>query len=324
MNSKYSNAQKEAVGMRVVAQITREPWDCKWQEYDARNDNAVDGVCIMRRKGVETGGIVFVQVKCGGDGYRRDIAKYPDYVGVNLGVQHINEHLSRWKQVPGPMVIVFVDDVADKRNPPAWWADLNDPATFSPTSRGMLLIPKAQRFGPHSKGDFLALCGNRPTDYQLPTLSTVKEDSLNPPASMSLHKFARDFYTQWSKTAPTVHPSLGQVLVNREGWRHITRLGRAPERRFQSFTLLGAAKRMIEELDYFDLLGRVHKHQMADGTTCLVDYLGIRANVSFPHRQAAVIQVVLKRRRLIPKDRPNDHSQKIWFWSVYELRRGNQ
>lgn len=310
--------------MRVVAQILREPWDCKWQEYDARNDNAVDGVCIMRRSGSETGGIVFIQVKCGGDGYRKDFAKYPDHIGVNLGVTHIKQHLPRWKRVPGPMVIIFVDDNIDKRDPPAWWADLNDPATFSPTSKGMLLIPKSQRFGPHSKGDFLGLCGNRPSDYQLPTLCTVREDSLNPSANQSLHKSAREFYTLWSKTTDTVHPILGQVLVNREGWRHITRLGRAPERRFQSFTLLGAAKRMIEELDYFDLLGRICKEEMADGTTSLIDFLGIRANVSFPHRQAAVIQVVLKRRRLISKDKPNDQSQKIWFWSVYELRRGNQ
>jgi hypothetical protein len=324
MKSKYSNAQKEAVGMRVVEQIIREPWDCKWQEYDARNDNAVDGICIMRRRGIETGGIVFIQVKCGGDGYRKDFAKYPNHIGVNLGAKYIDEHTPRWRRVPGPMVVVFVDDNIDKRNPPAWWANLNDPATFSPTSKGVLLIPKSQRFGPHSKGDFLALCGNRPADYQLPTINTVKEDSLIPSASTSLHKCAREFYTLWSKANPTLHPSLGTVLINREGWRHITRLGRAPERRIQSFTLLGAAKRMIEELDYFDLLGRVEKHEMPDGTTRLVDYLGIRANVTFPHRQATVIQVVLKRRRLIPKDRPTGQSQKIWFWSVYELRRGTQ
>ncbi len=37
-------------------------------------------------KPADTGGIVFVQVKCGGDGYSKDQKQHPDHVGVALGL----------------------------------------------------------------------------------------------------------------------------------------------------------------------------------------------------------------------------------------------
>ncbi|USX08876.1 DUF4365 domain-containing protein [Paraburkholderia fungorum] len=318
-----SNRQKEAIGMRVVQGITRESWDCGWQELDARNDNGIDGVIIMRKRGRETGGIVFIQVKCGGDGYRRDQVQHPDKVGVNLGKDYIREHLPRWNSTIGPSVIVFIDDTVDPKDPPAWWADLKDPSTYSSTNAGMVLIPKSQRFGPHSKGDFHRLCGSGPIDKVLPLVELTRDELVIPDRLQPLIHAARGFYKAWSQTSYTArHPTLGQILVNRVGWRHITRQKRLKERVFQSLSLLSAAKRIAAEVNEVDMLGRPDVTDLEDGAIKVTDHLGLRATVIFPHRHQSVVQVVLRRERIISKLSTSPPFQRIWFLSVYELRRG--
>ncbi|TKR53429.1 DUF4365 domain-containing protein [Allopusillimonas ginsengisoli] len=319
----YSNVQKEAVGIRVVETFVREPWDCLWQEFDARNDKGIDGVIIMRRGNTETGGIVFVQVKCGGNGYRADQKKHPDRIGVKLGEAYLNGHKPRWNAMPGPCVIVFVDDTEDRKNPPAWWGDLKDPSIYSSTNKHLLLLPKAQRFGSHSKGDFHRLCGTGPIDKVLPLIEAMRQDLIVPKGKETLRQAARGFYKQWSTLSfPTTNPTLGEVLVNRVGWRHITNQSRLVERQMQSLTLIGIARRMIDELNDIDMLGRARVTDCGDGWKKVVDHLGIRANVLFPHRHQSVVLTVLRRERLISANADTMPQQKIWFLSVYELRRG--
>lgn len=321
----FSNSQKEAIGVRVVATFVREPWACGWQEYEARNDNGIDGVVIMRKGQRETGGLVFVQIKCGGNGYRSDQQQHPDKVGVKLGGEYIKKHKDRWLAVNGPCVIVFVDDTVDKKNPPAWWADLKDDETYSKTNSGLLLIPKKQRFGSHTKGDFHRLCGSGPIDKMLPSITATRSDLIIPPSTQTMHQFSRGYYKEWSVDSYNtgqVNPRVGPVLVNRVGWRHITGQHRLRERQFQSLTLLGIAKRMINELGDVEMLGRASVEDLHDGGRKIIDHLGIRANVVFPHRHQAVVQVVLRRERVICTSAAAPTQQKIWFLSVYELRRG--
>jgi hypothetical protein len=318
-----SNRQKEAIGMRVVQQITRESWDCGWQELDARNDNGIDGVIIMRKRGKETGGIVFTQVKCGGDGYRKDQKQHPDKIGVSLGKDYVREHYPRWNSTVGPSVIVFIDDTIDPISPPAWWADLKDPSTYSQTNGGMLLVPKKQRFGAHSKGDFHRLCGAGPIDKILPIIELTRDELVIPGRTQTLIHAARGFYKTWSQSSyPTQHPTLGQILINRVGWRHITRQKRLKERVFQSLNLLSAAKRIVAEIAEVDMLGRPEVKDIEGGAMKITDHLGLRAIVIFPHRHQSVVQVVLRRERIISKLSTSEPAQRIWFLSVYELRRG--
>ncbi|MHB1300518.1 MAG: DUF4365 domain-containing protein [Burkholderiales bacterium] len=315
----YTNSQKEAVGIRVVETFIREPWNCRWQEYEARNDNGIDGVAIMRKGEKETGGLVFIQVKCGGNGYRQDQKQYSDKVCISLGEKYIEDHRPRWNVTPGPCVIVFVDDTIDKKMPPAWWADLKDDSTYSPTNKGMLLLPKSQRFGAHSKGDFHRLCGTGPIDRVLPTLELTRHDLIVPQLKDTLLHAARRAYKAWGTGT---NPSLGEILVNRVGWRHITRQGRLRERIWQSLELIGVAKKIVNEIDEVDMLGRTTIKDYPDGTILLTDHLGLRANILFPHRHQSVVQVVLKRERIVTKKPSVSIEQKIWFLSVYELRRG--
>jgi Domain of unknown function (DUF4365) len=323
-----SNRVKGRIGINAVSRIVEVDWESGWQEYAAQNDDAIDGVILMRRgskKPSDTGGVVFVQVKCGGDGYRQDQVQYPNHLGIALGKEYLETHRPRWTQVPGPAVLVFVDDTINKQHPPAWWADLKRPDSYSPTNAGMILIPKTQKFAHHTKSEFHRLCGPAPFDRRLEEIRLERQHSVLPKLGKteSLRDDAWAFYKAWrADTDSRMHPILGEILVNRIGWKHITRRGRQPERIVQSWLLLGAAKAMIANCKKVFNLGHAKYRPLPDGNTEVVDYLGLRASVVFTYRHHSVVQVVLRRSRLISPANRALERQKIWFYSVYELRRG--
>jgi len=323
-----SNRVKERIGINAVSAIVEIAWQSGWQEYSASNDDAIDGVILLRRgteRPIDTGGIVFVQVKCGGNGYRKDQQQYPDHIGIALDKKYIADHRPRWQKVPGPAVLIFVDDASTPMSPPAWWVSLKEDAAYSPTNAGMILIPKHQRFSHHSKGDFHRLCGHGVYDRQLESFALNRSETVIPRLGKneSIRDDAWDFYKRWRADVTSCkNPKLGTILVNRVGWKHITRKGRLPERILQSWTLLGAAKKIIANSDKAISLGRTKTTPFPDGNMLIEDYLGLRAIVSFPHRHHSSVQVVLKRSRLICPQNLNAQREKIWFYSVYELRRG--
>jgi len=325
-----SNRVKERIGINAVSSLVEGVWECGWQEYAASNDDAIDGVILLRRgtkRPTDTGGIVFVQVKCGGNGYRQDQVQYPDHVCIALGATYIEAHRERWQRVPGPAVLVFVDDTQDRRSPPAWWVDLRDPSAYSPTNAGVLLIPKSQRFAHHTKGHFHRLCGSGTHDRLLEPVTLTRAETLLPSLGKaeSLRDDAWAYYKTWREDKNSrTNPALGPILVNRVGWKHITRRGRLPERIVQSWLLLGAAKKMVATVTNVFDLGHASRQTFPDGNTVIEDYLGLRAIVSFPYRHQSVVQVVLKRNRLITPGNSYWEREKIWFYSVYELRRGTQ
>jgi Domain of unknown function (DUF4365) len=323
-----SNRVKESIGINVVRWTVEVEWESGWQEYAQQNDDAIDGVILMRRgtkKPSDTGGIVFVQVKCGGNGYRQDQVQYPSHLCITLGKNYIDAHRPRWMKVPGPATLIFVDDTVNKFDPPAWWADLKASESYSPTNAGVILVPKTQKFAHHTKGEFHKLCRSGPADRTLEELRLDRADSLLPKLGKaeSLRDDAWAFYKSW-RADPSArrHSSLGEVLVNRVGWKHMTRRGRLPERIVQSWLLLGAARAMVSNCRKVFNLGHAKQRPLPDGNTEVIDYLGIRARVVFSYRHNAVIQVVLRRSRLLSPSNRQVERQKIWFYSVYELRRG--
>lgn len=320
----YNNAQKEAIGLLTVQRVLVD-WASGWQEYHHRNDDAIDGVILMsrgRKRPYKTGGLVFVQVKCGGDGYRRDQAQHPDHICVAVGPEYVDKHRPRWNRVPGPAVLIFVDDTLPGH--PAWWVDLKDDGSYSATNRGIILVPKRQRFSAATKGTFHRLCGSGPSDRELEEVRLQSQHIFKPQLGRneSLRSDAWEFYKDWRADADScINPTIGQVLVNRVGWKHITRHGRASERIVQSWMLLPAAKEMIRTIADVEVLGRAAVIEIDGDTKNVVDYLGIRAVVTFPYRHHSVVQVVLKRSRMIDK-RLGKERTKVWFFSVYERRRG--
>ena len=328
MNSqRSSNRAKERTGINTVSSVVEEDWECGWQEYGAQNDDAIDGVILMRRgkkKPADTGGVVFVQIKCGADGYRQDQRQYPDHIGVALGADYIRAHRPRWDKTPGPAVLVFVDDSIRRGENRAWWTDLKDESSYSPTNNGMVLIPKGQIFAHHAKSHFHRLCGPVVADRTIEQLELSRGEILvpKPGKSESLRNDAWQFYKDWrSDQAASSNPALGPILINRIGWKHITRPGRQHERIVQSWLLLGAAKRMVQTCRKVYMLGHASQKGYQDGNTLITDYVGLRGTVTFPHRHAGTVQVVLRRSRLITVSGGQCARQKIWFYSVYEPRR---
>ena len=80
-----SNKVKERIGINLVATMVEGAWESGWQEYRASNDDAIDGVILLRKgkkQPTDTGGLVFTQVKCGGNGYRKNQKQYPNHIGM--------------------------------------------------------------------------------------------------------------------------------------------------------------------------------------------------------------------------------------------------
>ncbi|WP_075207602.1 DUF4365 domain-containing protein [Archangium violaceum] len=312
---------QEGFGVTHVEQVVVYDWKSGWQELNRRNDDVTDGLILIRRKGRDTGDIVFVQIKCGA-GYRQDTSKRPDSVCVNVGSSYILKHRPRWDAVPGPMVMIYIDP-SKRSSPDAFWTDLRDPGSFSQDNQQVILFPKRQRFGIHSKGDVAALCRNTSVDRVLPLVQAKREDINYAALSAKAKDAARKFYLEWRNGPESrrMNPALGSIEVSRVGWRHMNRKGRKAERILSSWGLLGVAKRIVQEVSSFQRLGRQQSQLRTDGSRHILDYLALRARVSFPHRTESVVQVVLQRKRTIAPS--GDVSIRHWFYSVYELRRGS-
>lgn len=323
-----TNKQKEIIGITAVSQAVVVEWNCDWQEYSHINDEGIDGIILMRRgqkASKATGGVVFVQIKCGGNGYRQDQVQHPNHICINLGREYIEKHRPRWNRMPGPAILIFVDDTIDHKNPPCWWVDVKSDNSYSTTNKSQILIPKNQKFGSHSKGIFHQLCGTGPTDRLLPTitLTRAQDIKINLSKTESLRNDAWEYYKDWRGClSDRSNPALGEIFVNRTGWKHITRFGRRSERIVQSWLLLAAARQVVKSVSDIDFLRHGETVTLEDGTTRVIDYLGLRANVKFTYRHESVVQVVLKRIRIINATFGQKEREKIWFYSVYELRRG--
>lgn len=310
--------KNEAIGLRVMVQTVRELWESRWQELDKINDDGIDGIVQLRRGKRQTAAIVFVQVKCG-PGYRQETLKRSEYIGIKLGREYIAKHRPRWRNLPGPAVLVYVDPTEDERNPAAWWIDLNAETSYTEENRSIVLIPRAQTFGVHTKGHFFRLCGIAPQARLLPIIKLSRQECAYP-LSQPLKVEARRRYRAWAAATPDErsNPALGVVTVSRVGWRHICRARRRAERIAQSWQLLGAARAIIREATQWGRLG--HSTTTDVGTTrTILDYVGTRAWIDFPHRRPGIVQVVVKRIRTFDL-RTGEGTKKVLFYSVYEQK----
>src|SRR5690606_11393628 len=140
-------------------------------------------------------------------------------------------------------------------------------------------------------GKFHSLCGSAPTDRILPTVTLTRDLELRITLAKneSIRNDAWGFYKNWRDNPHERHnPTLGEILINRVGWKHITRFGRRSERVVQSWMLLGAAKQIVMHVKDIDFLRHAETAELEDGTIRVIDYLGLRANVKFTYRHESV------------------------------------
>lgn len=314
----YDTRPQDAIGTTTVNKITQGRANHGWQDFSSINDNGVDGMIIMRKRqgklNIDTGETVFVQIKCGSqNGYFKEAKKRPKHFGVNVGADYINIHRPRWQNLFGPVIMVYVDYKTEK----AWWADLKDDNSYIQENKSLIIVPKSQRFGIHSFGEFKRLNGYLHINPEISKIELTRSDVSIIRPSVSLKTAAKAFYRTWADEDNTQHPDLGKIIISREGWRHLCRKGRKMERIIQSWLLLGVAKRIISEVRNVYQLRVETTTPDGSGNYSQIDYISLRAQVIFPQRHGSIIQVILKRRRTINTTGGIINSQ-IRFYSVYE------
>jgi hypothetical protein len=169
------------------------------------------------------------------------------------------------------------------------------------------------------------MCGPRIADINLKILK-IARDQMMPirlGKNESIRNDAWSFYKNWRDDGNLcIHPDLGYIIVNRVGWKHMTRKGRSQDRIINSWLLLGVAKQMVIQGANVFYLGHSNVENIEDNVIKIIDYLALRSIVVMPHRQETMVQVVLKRCRYINKCYTEPVSQKIWLYSIFEPRRG--
>ncbi|MBS1779717.1 MAG: DUF4365 domain-containing protein [Bacteroidetes bacterium] len=319
--------RNEATGVRVVAQTVQEHWECGWQEHVARNDKGIDGVVIMKHKGVDYGVNVNVQVKCGA-GYISSIKDNNIRISIDDAVG-LAEHIKRWKMQNEPVVLVFVNPsklkrdkngniikdkygryewVEDRKNSKAWWVNLKSEDIYPDNTKTIIEISKEQTFGEHSKKDFVKLIEPYVRSKELQQI-VLNNDSEKLLLVENLKQSARAFYTNWRNTGGSYCKALNlPVIISRLGWIHIKHSRRGRVRRIISMKHLGAAKQIIEECETCNLISQIYT----------VDYIEqkylLRARVKGKTGDNVLQVILIKRKKL------HDNTVKCWFYSVHNRK----
>jgi hypothetical protein len=308
---------QDATGMAEACSITQGRAKHGWQPYSAINDNGVDSLIIFRKNGEDTGEIMFAQVKCGtGKGYFKKTLKRPEHFGVKVGEGYINDHRPKWNKLPGPIILIYVDYYSKK----AWWTDLKDDFSYSSENKSIILIPKKQRFGKHSFGEFKNLKGRLFVSKEIRSVRMMNDEFSYLKVNVPIKESAKSYYTAWANGPVNLrsHPELGEIIISRTGWRHLTRSNRKQNRIINSLSLLSVAKKIITTENKCHQIKQFKSIVSADNSIVMTDYLALKCNVIFPFRQSALVQVILKRKRKFNAN--NDFiGSRIWFYSVYEL-----
>lgn len=314
-----STRRTGAAGVSLVKSQVQARLKSDWQDIDAENDDGIDGAIFLRHREKFFGRILFVQVKSGPSykiDYRRENT---GFIGVQIGEDYIISHRPRWDALPGPVILIYVED-PDASSPKMYWQDLKKASSYSATNKAVVLVPRQQTFGSEAKGALRRLTGSVPDQLPLTRidLSQTKSTLATPRFSQ---RVARSFYRHWSQSSDRTHPELGVIEVTNLGWRHMTRNGRRPENILNGFMLMEAAREMVVQGAGWRQLGSAKMRERAR-TIDIVDMLALRAEVIFRHRAPGPVQVILRRTRSIDKTDGVRVVREIRFLSVHELRRG--
>jgi len=309
----------EATGARLVSQYTREFWECGWQEFDQRNDKGIDGRIILRKKGIDLGVSINVQIKCG-LGYISSINDKEIRIKIDDPLK-LQEHLTYWRKQIEPAVLIFVNPYRQKKDkngkycwiesriqPQAWWVDLKDKEIQPLGTMSLIRIPKENVFGEHSKGDFIRLTQELLEIERYQELRIEKENR-ELFYSANLLKDSRDFFLNWKKSNKgSVYCKAldSQVTISRTFWKHILKRQRGKERRIASLRLIGIAKQIIEETEHCYILSN------KDGKFETEQKIGLICTVTMQNYNNLDIRVVITK-----KSKKFSPITKYWLYSIH-------
>jgi len=155
---------KGNAGLLKVSLLVEEKWKSDFNQVPQENDDGIDGIILIRKKGELTGEVIYTQIKAG-SGYKKETKVRDGYIDINVGSEYILRHRPRWKLLPGAVILIFVDD--DNK---MYWTNLKSDNSYSDKNKSIILVKKSDRFGTHSKGHFKKISGIFPEDRLLKTL----------------------------------------------------------------------------------------------------------------------------------------------------------
>src|SRR5471032_1150798 len=243
-------------------------WGWSWNAVDQADDDGLDGIVFMRKKEVNehkpvdrrswkhtfTGGVISVQVKSGAS-----YVDSPTKDQFEISISNFEAKRELWQKSPIPVALVYVEAVPQgKVCTKGWWADLRSPKSY--TSNGTVIVKRQNRFQPglECRRPFARLADGQVKRQDLPTIDMSVGGGLPGKLnamSKGLKPAAWEFYRQW-KGLGAANPVIGDVIVNRTGWSHMTRVGRPVSRIETSFQLLPAASRIIATVNEWRVLRR--------------------------------------------------------------------
>lgn len=322
--------KNEATGMRVVSQYVQEFWECGWQPFDSRNDKGIDGIILMKKKNIDLGVRINVQVKCGP---KYISSQTKDEIRVSIDDEEgLLEHIEYWRKQNEPTILVYVNPskpsidkkgnvlkdnngkiiwIESRLNSKAWWLDLKSDNLRVEGTKTIISIPKKNVFGEHSKGDFMNLIKPLLSINNLPLIE-LNSESKNLLSSVRLKDDARKFYRIWKNGRTIKCTALNKnIRVSRTGWNHILSSKRGKERRVNSLNLLGVAKQIICEVEE----GNYYLLNQKENSIELEQKYGIRARFNDKSSNVHVVQVIVLR-----KLNKLNKKEKLWFYSVHYRR----
>lgn len=306
--------KKGKTGIHALGIVAQKILHWGMQDISAENDDGIDALLLVQKNHKSTGQIVHVQVKHGASFYKKPTKAVPDRFGVLIGASNIERHNKLWNSVPGPCILVYVNDDLD-----CFWTDLRNEDSYSSTNKSVILIPRVNQIKENSGGELRSLPGSIQCTFKLENCKQDSKFNSFVRLKSPLISEAREYYLDWKNAdlKERTNPRLGEVFISRVGWRHITRSSRGYESIKNSLLLLGAAKSIILKI--------VKAYQttapeitIKNNKEVFKDFLSLRAKVKVGENMRNV-QVILKRKRV--RDTINGHTeQKIWFYSVFEFK----
>lgn len=287
------------LGVNVVERIVLGSWQARWQPIEAHNDDAVDGLIFLESGGELSGQIIFAQVKCVKAKPRKD-----GMLAIPIAAEQLTRNLAAWRRVVGAAIVILVspDDLS------ARWVNIKPEEA---TTSSQILVPEDQPFDSHAKLKICQLCGTLHHDLQAQKIHTFADDFLHLRSKEHIHKSSRRLYKELDAKPICIGVPSQRVHFDRDGWRHITRPDRSQLSKYQSFVLLGAARKILENCSkpLSDLYsGKTNDKQYI--------FFQIDSMVTFPFRQTGLVRIVLRGLSQEPASKPN-----LKFWTIYEPRR---
>ena len=292
------NTQRRGqVGVNIVEGIILNDWKSRWQPIDAHNDDGIDGLIFIEAGGEMTGQVVFAQVKC----YSRAKLNKKGQFPLAVGIEKLEKNLQRWRRLVGAAIVIYVDHVTRK----SFWVNVRDSGAVIGSQ---VFVPQDQPFDAAARSTVARLCGNIHRDVLAPQIDTAAEDFPHIRSKDHIQRTARALYQELRSDPVRLGNSGPIVRFDREGWRHITRPQRPELTRYQSFILLGTVRKILE-CSSQDALKTHHSASLLSK-----QFVTVRAAVTFPFRQTAIVKVILEITRHAEEDQYRFHT-------VYEPRR---